>query len=151
MARAEAAAPGVDALRGRRPIFSDTNCARPGSMPTFSSSAVTRAEYDPETRVLRIWFTGSEGRYDYADVPPQVFEELCRAPSKGRYVNEEIRDLYATERHASAPARTDEASRGPASPSLLDQLRGSITVPVPRQRSGSRKPPDSRRPRRPRR
>jgi hypothetical protein len=115
-------------------------------MPTFSSSAVTRAEYDPETRVLRIWFAGSEGRYDYADVPPQAFEELCRAPSKGRYVSENIRDAYATQRHPDASLSGEAGNPGSAPPSLLSQLRASIAAAEAPARAVPRKAPFPRRP-----
>lgn len=65
-------------------------------MPTFESTAVTRAEYDAQTAVLSLWFTGSGGPYDYFLVPGRVFDGLCRAPSKGTYYNQHIRDRYTS-------------------------------------------------------
>lgn len=63
-------------------------------MPIFGSTAIRRAEYDPATSVLQIWFTESGGPYDYYGVPQHVFEGLCHAGSKGGYFNDHIRDRY---------------------------------------------------------
>jgi hypothetical protein len=63
-------------------------------MPVFSSTAIRRAEYDRDTRVLRVWFADSGNQYDYSDVPQYVFDGLCRAASKGSYFNDHIRDHY---------------------------------------------------------
>lgn len=64
-------------------------------MPTFNSSAIRRAEYDPGTRVLKLWFTTSGGPYDYYGVPQHIFDGLCRASSKGTYFNDHIKDRYS--------------------------------------------------------
>ncbi|MFZ6182776.1 KTSC domain-containing protein [Nannocystis pusilla] len=63
-------------------------------MPYFSSSAIDYAEYDDATSTLRIWFTSSDGPYDYYGVPRHHYEGLCAATSKGRYFNDHIRDRY---------------------------------------------------------
>lgn len=63
-------------------------------MPYFSSTAIERAEYDPDSRVLSLWFRDSGGPYDHRDVDEEIFEDLCAAPSQGRYYNERIRDRY---------------------------------------------------------
>ncbi len=65
-------------------------------MPTFNSTAIQRAEYDANTAVLSLWFTGSGGPYDYFLVPARVFDGLCRAASKGSYYNQHIRDHYTS-------------------------------------------------------
>lgn len=62
-------------------------------MPTVSSSAMHRVEYDTSSRRLDIWFNGT-GRYTYYGVPPPVYEGLLRAGSKGTYFNNYIRDRY---------------------------------------------------------
>lgn len=59
------------------------------------SSVIKKSEYDPDQRVLTIWFVPSGRAYDYRDVPPQVVERLRRASSKGRFFNAHIRDRYA--------------------------------------------------------
>lgn len=113
-------------------------------MPIFNSSAVKRAEYDPDTRILKIWFAGSGGPYDYFDVPQNVFDELCQAPSKGRYVNEHIRDLYSTERRAGRETR--DRAPGPPPPSLMSRLRDSIGPSEGAANGPSQGPPFPRRP-----
>lgn len=67
-------------------------------MPQFSSTAISRAEYNPQTRVLTIWFTQSGGPYEYFGVPQHVFDGLCNAASKGSYFNAFIRDQYSINR-----------------------------------------------------
>ncbi len=63
-------------------------------MPYFNSSAIARAEYNPQTAVLKIWFVDSGGPYDYFDVPQHIYDGLCRAWSKGTYYNDHIRHQY---------------------------------------------------------
>jgi hypothetical protein len=65
-----------------------------GALPYFSSTAISRAEYNPQTHVLSLWFTQSGGPYDYYGVPQHIFDGLCRAGSKGSYFNSYIRDQY---------------------------------------------------------
>ena len=63
-------------------------------MVRFDSSAIWRAEYDPEQRLLQLWFTGDALPYGYRDVLEEVFEALCAADSQGRYFAAHIRDRY---------------------------------------------------------
>jgi len=57
------------------------------------SSLIESVAYDAERMILDLWFTTGT-HYRYFDVEPEVVEELMRAPSKGRYFNDEIRDAY---------------------------------------------------------
>lgn len=63
-------------------------------MPFFESTAIERAEYDADSRTLRVWFTHGGEPYDYREVPPEVYAGLCSAASKGAYFNDHIRDRY---------------------------------------------------------
>ncbi|MFG1373248.1 KTSC domain-containing protein [Xanthobacter oligotrophicus] len=65
------------------------------ALPHFNSTAISRAEYNPKTRVLSIWFTDGGGPYDYDRVPLFVYEGLCRAGSKRSFFNTYILDQYA--------------------------------------------------------
>lgn len=65
-----------------------------GELPHFNSSAISRAEYNPKTRVLSIWFTDGGGPYDYDRVPLFVYEGLCRAGSKRSFFKTYILDQY---------------------------------------------------------
>ena len=62
-------------------------------MPTFNSTAIHRAEYDPLSRRMQLWFADG-GKYDFCGVPANIFEGLCAASSKGRYYHAFIRDRY---------------------------------------------------------
>ncbi len=57
------------------------------------SSMVHAVGYDPRTRRLEVVFTSGKV-YCYEDVPPEVFQGLLEAESKGRYMREYIIDFY---------------------------------------------------------
>jgi KTSC domain len=67
-------------------------------MPYLNSSAISRAEYNPATKTLSLWFKGSGGPYDYYGVPEAVYVGLLSARSAGRYYNQYIRDVYSSNR-----------------------------------------------------
>ena len=59
----------------------------------LSSSLIGRIGYDPDERLLKVWFR--EGPlYCYFDVPEGVFEALRDADSPGRFYNARIKGLY---------------------------------------------------------
>jgi hypothetical protein len=62
-------------------------------MPSVRSSAMYRVEYDEASRRLDIWFTKT-GRYSYYGVPLVIYLGLLRAPSKGTYFNDNIRERF---------------------------------------------------------
>ncbi|MBH1945495.1 KTSC domain-containing protein [Erythrobacter sp. YJ-T3-07] len=63
-------------------------------MPYFPESrAIKRAEYEPSTQRLTIWFPRGKP-YDYCGVPNRVWEGLLAAGSKGTYFNDHIADRY---------------------------------------------------------
>ena len=62
-------------------------------MPYFNSSAIKRAEYDPKSMRMTIWFPAGHS-YDYCRVPEGVWNGLLNAPSKGRYFNTVIDGHY---------------------------------------------------------
>ncbi len=60
---------------------------------TVESSMIHAVGYDPEKHILEVVF--NTGRtYQYADVPPEVYDSLLKAESKGRYFLAHIRDAY---------------------------------------------------------
>ncbi len=62
-------------------------------LTTVESSMIHAIGYDKDKRVLEVVF--NTGRtYQYADVPPEVYEGLLNAESKGRYFLANIRDVY---------------------------------------------------------
>jgi hypothetical protein len=65
-------------------------------MPTFPNSrAVAQADYDPMSRQLIIQYREGLKRYTYFNVPAYVYEGLLAAPSKGRYVDTQIKPFYS--------------------------------------------------------
>ena len=62
-----------------------------------SSSAISSVGYDERRAVLEVEFQ-SGAVYDYLDVPPQVWKELQKADSKGRFVSRRIRGRYSSVR-----------------------------------------------------
>lgn len=70
-------------------------------MPYFKpseSSAVSYARYDRPHRRLYLTFRESGEMYVYVDVPPSAYEGLLAADSKGRFINERIKDHYKFQR-----------------------------------------------------
>jgi hypothetical protein len=60
---------------------------------TVESSMIHAIGYDKEKRVLEIVF--NTGRtYQYLDVPPEAYDNLMKADSKGRYFLSNIKDMY---------------------------------------------------------
>ena len=62
-----------------------------------SSSAISSVGYDPKARVLELEFS-SGGVYNYYEVPRKVYTALMSAESKGRFVSEQIRGQYRSEK-----------------------------------------------------
>lgn len=60
------------------------------------STAIRSYSYDAERRELKVGFRPS-GDYVYFDVPPEEYEALRAAQSKGTYVNQVIKPRYRFE------------------------------------------------------
>lgn len=60
---------------------------------SYSSSNLKSSTYDVETRELIVEFKKG-GKYSYNDVPLQTVISLKRAPSKGKYFNQNIAKVY---------------------------------------------------------
>jgi hypothetical protein len=63
-------------------------------MPTVSSSAIQRIEFDELTHRLYITFTSGK-TYTYYGVPRSVYERFVNAGSKGSFFNDHIKDRYS--------------------------------------------------------
>ena len=64
------------------------------------SAAIKRIAYDETHQRLSVWFVPSGLRYDYFDVPPELYAAFRAAGSKGRFFNARIRDRFV---YAPAP------------------------------------------------
>jgi hypothetical protein len=62
------------------------------------STSIAAIGYDERRSRLLIQFRDTGDIYAYDDVPPHVFRDLQEAPSKGRYVNYEIKGRYRYEK-----------------------------------------------------
>jgi death on curing protein len=62
-------------------------------MKVTRSSAIAGIAYDSDRKVLRLEYTNGR-RYNYFDVPPEVYEELLDAKSAGEFVNRVIKPNY---------------------------------------------------------
>lgn len=60
---------------------------------TPESSNIGGFDYEPQNNVLIVEFkTG--GRYKYFDVPEAVYEQMKRAPSKGQYLAQNVKNRF---------------------------------------------------------
>ncbi len=70
-----------------------------GKNPTkvfVESSAIFSIFYDPESQTLDIEFKSSGETYRYFGVPNDEYQGLLMAPSKGTYLNSQIKPKYRT-------------------------------------------------------
>jgi hypothetical protein len=62
----------------------------------LDSEALSSVGYDPALHVLEVEFS-SGSVYQYFDVPAHEVEKLLRAPSRGAYFSDRVRDRYRYE------------------------------------------------------
>lgn len=61
-------------------------------MIPVDSSAIAEIGY--EDGMLTICFRSRRELYSFPNVPEQIFKDFLQAPSKGKFYNENIRDIY---------------------------------------------------------
>lgn len=59
----------------------------------IQSSNVAEVGYDPATMTMEVAFTNGSV-YQYFDVPETVFQELLSAESIGKFMHEQIKNMY---------------------------------------------------------
>ena len=57
------------------------------------SSNIARFAYDDENSVLIVDFLKG-GSYNYYDVPQVIFDQMKAAPSKGRFLAQNVKGVY---------------------------------------------------------
>ena len=62
------------------------------------SSMISEIEYNSDEKLLTLTFGKGGQKYNYSDVPKQVYEDLLASDSVGKYFLANIRDKYSTER-----------------------------------------------------
>lgn len=70
----------------------------------LDSSSLRSAGYDPLAHVLEVEFRNG-GVYQYLEVDDEEYEEFQQAPSKGRYLNTEIKPDHPALKLASPRRR----------------------------------------------
>jgi KTSC domain len=63
---------------------------------TVESSMIQAFGYEAETQTLMVIFSSGK-TYRYFDVPPEVYQQLLAAPSKGSYMRDLVIDCYPYE------------------------------------------------------
>jgi hypothetical protein len=79
----------------------------------LQSTSLNAATYRDQSAVLELEF-GSGAIYRYACVPEQVYRELLKAESKGRYFNQHIRNRFTY-------TKVDPTRHGPTRHTALHQ------------------------------
>lgn len=64
------------------------------NMRKLSSENIQDMEYDTEKHLLVIIFKKNGRKYQYYQVPIQIWNGIKAAESKGKYFNAEIRDVF---------------------------------------------------------
>jgi KTSC domain len=63
-------------------------------MVPVESTSIELVGYDEDARELYVQFRLRSRTYVYFDVPPEAYTALLEAPSKGRYLNFEIKPYH---------------------------------------------------------
>lgn len=64
---------------------------------SVASTNVRSIGYDPTSGTLEVEFQNSFV-YQYYNVPAQVYDALMASPSKGQFLNSQIKNMYAFSR-----------------------------------------------------
>lgn len=60
---------------------------------TPESSNITKFGYDQSNQIMLVEFKNGS-LYKYFDVPETIYEQMKTAPSKGRFLSQNIKGLY---------------------------------------------------------
>ena len=77
------------ATRQRKEKMSD----KPEVSSSSDSSLIREASYDPFMKVLTVDFRNG-GKYEYIEVPEEVYTQLCEAPSAGKFFHINIKNKF---------------------------------------------------------
>jgi hypothetical protein len=60
---------------------------------SVESSMIAAAGYDPQASTLVVLFNNGKA-YEYSEVPPEIYQGLMEAESKGSYMRANVIDVY---------------------------------------------------------
>jgi len=60
---------------------------------TVESSMINKYVYNFSTKTLKVEFNGGT-LYEYANVDPELYDNLCKAESIGKFFNEKIKNNF---------------------------------------------------------
>lgn len=63
-------------------------------LDTHNSSSIKWSGYEPKEKVLHVVFIDNDDEYEYYKVPLKKWKELKEAPSKGKYINQQIKPFH---------------------------------------------------------
>lgn len=88
------------------------------------SSNIKAIGYDVDSKTLRVEFAprkdGTVARYDYAEVPVELFEGMKAAPSVGSFFARNVKQLYDVK--AKEEVKPEAAQAAGAEPAVTPQL-----------------------------
>lgn len=74
------------------------------------SSNIQQISYDPKEQILTVWFH-SGAVYMYSDVPMDLFQEMMKADSIGKFFHSRIRSEFKFQRVDDPASRKTEPAR----------------------------------------
>lgn len=74
---------------------------------TFQSTQIFEGEYFPETKKMHLTFRTGKKKYEYDNIPPEVWQGLCDAESHGKFFSQAIKARYPFRRIEQLPFEGD--------------------------------------------
>lgn len=59
---------------------------------------ISEVEYDETKKLLTLIFVKNNAKYEYQEVPKEIYTDMLAADSIGKYFLANIKDKYTTER-----------------------------------------------------
>ncbi|WP_353646517.1 KTSC domain-containing protein [Mesorhizobium sp. WSM2239] len=124
-----------DGSRGRRPgtsVGSEGWCVKPFANYDMPSTSIRKAEYDPVTRTLAVWFVASGKRYYYVNVPPEIYTAFRQSFARGKYSTRRSETGFRTARrgkHSSLAKAALVSGRAGTANCISDDQSGSSLAP----------------------
>ena len=60
---------------------------------TVDSSMINKVMFNFQSKTLKVEFT-SGALHEYSNVDPEIYDELCKSESQGKFFNEKIKNNY---------------------------------------------------------